>query len=225
MLKDRPRITVWSAACSTGEEPYSLVFNLVDTLGVQALRLQLIATDISIRVLENAKGGMYPAARFQQFSPQQLRQYLLCGKGQWKDWYLVKQKLREVITFQRLRDRGAARYPDETPATTPGIVITQHIPLVFSKAFAVRLNELCAMQVKEAEDGDVLHLAGADCADMLVRKAPEGYRVQIKDGPQVCYQRPSAGCDVQLRRRSSGKACRRVILTGMGSDGAQGMLK
>ncbi len=209
MLKDRPRITVWSAACSTGEEPYSLVFNLVDTLGVQALRLQLIATDISIRVLENAKGGMYPAARFQQFSPQQLRQYLLCGKGQWKDWYLVKQKLREVITFQRLRDRGAARYPDETPATTPGIVITQHIPLVFSKAFAVRLNELCAMQVKEAEDGDVLQsgrvLIAPGNFHMLVRKAPEGYRVQIKDGPQVCYQRPSADVMFSSAAEAAGK--------------------
>lgn len=103
MLKDRQRIAVWSAACSTGEEPYSLVFNLLETLGIQVLaKLQLVATDISTRVLENARRGMYPAERFQQFSPQQLRQYLLRGKGQWKDWYMVKPALREAITFQRL---------------------------------------------------------------------------------------------------------------------------
>lgn len=102
-LRNRDRIAVWSAACSSGEEPYSIVFSLLEELGAAAIpKLQVLATDISTRVLGNAKKGVYPTARFRDFSPQQLRQFLLRGEGQWKDWYLVKKELRETVTFQRV---------------------------------------------------------------------------------------------------------------------------
>ena len=115
------------------------------------------------------------------------------------------------------------------PATTPGIVIAQHIPPVFSRAFANRLNEICAMEVKEAVDGDILTAGRALVAPgnfhLLVRKTAEGYRVQVKDGPQVCYQRPSADVMFSSIAEAAGKDVIGVILTGMGTDGAQGMLK
>ena len=115
------------------------------------------------------------------------------------------------------------------PATTPGIVITQHIPPVFSRAFANRLNDLCAMEVKEAEDGDLVGpgrvLIAPGNFHMLVRRSHEGYKVQVKDGPQVCYQRPSADVMFSSAAEAAGKHVVGVILTGMGSDGAQGMLK
>jgi two-component system, chemotaxis family, protein-glutamate methylesterase/glutaminase len=115
------------------------------------------------------------------------------------------------------------------PATTPGIVITQHIPPVFSRAFAARLNQICAMEVKEAEDGDILKPGRALVAPgnfhMLVRKWSEGYKVQVTDGPQVCYQRPSADVMFSSVAEAAGNQAVGVILTGMGSDGAQGMLK
>lgn len=115
------------------------------------------------------------------------------------------------------------------PATTPGIVITQHIPPVFSRAFAARLNEICAMEVKEAADGDILKSGRALVAPgnfhMLVRKSPEGYKVQVTDGPQVCYQRPSADVMFSSVAEAAGSHAVGVILTGMGSDGAHGMLK
>lgn len=115
------------------------------------------------------------------------------------------------------------------PANSPGIVITQHIPPVFSRAFAARLNELCAMEVKEAADGDIVKTGRVLIAPgnfhMLIRKSPEGYKVQVKDGPQVCYQRPSADVMFSSVAEAAGKNVVGVILTGMGSDGAQGMLK
>jgi two-component system chemotaxis response regulator CheB len=81
------------------------------------------------------------------------------------------------------------------PADTPGIVITQHIPPVFSLAFANRLNQVCAMEVKEAAGGDVVMPGRALIAPgnfhMVLRRSGGTVRVQIKDGPQVCYQRPS----------------------------------
>jgi two-component system, chemotaxis family, protein-glutamate methylesterase/glutaminase len=115
------------------------------------------------------------------------------------------------------------------PANSPGIVITQHIPPVFSRAFASRLNDLCALEVKEAADGDAVVPGRALVAPgnfhMLLRKAADGYRVQVKDGPQVCYQRPSVDVLFSSVADVAGKHAIGTILTGMGSDGAQGMLR
>jgi two-component system chemotaxis response regulator CheB len=115
------------------------------------------------------------------------------------------------------------------PANSPGVVVTQHIPPVFSRAFAKRMNELCAMEVKEAEDGDAVTAGKVLIAPgnfhMLLRKSPEGYRVQVKDGPQVCYQRPSADVMFSSVAEIGGSRAIGVILTGMGADGAQGMLR
>jgi two-component system chemotaxis response regulator CheB len=115
------------------------------------------------------------------------------------------------------------------PANTPGILITQHIPPVFSRAFASRLNEICPMEVKEACDGDLVMAGRALIAPgnfhMLLRKGPEGYCVQVKDGPQVCYQRPSVDVMFSSVAEVAGPRAVGAILTGMGSDGAQGMLR
>ncbi len=115
------------------------------------------------------------------------------------------------------------------PAGSPAIVITQHIPPVFSAAFAKRLNDACAIEVKEAADGDTLHPGLALLAPgnfhMVVRRTGDSYRVQVKDGPLVCYQRPSV--DVMFTSvadAAKGKAVG-ALLTGMGSDGAQGLLE
>jgi len=102
-LRNRDRISIWCAASSTGEEPYSIAFSVLDELGMEALpRLQITATDISTRVLTIAKRGAYPAERFRDFPPQQLRSYLLRGEQKWKDWYLVKKEIRAAIAFDRL---------------------------------------------------------------------------------------------------------------------------
>ena len=115
------------------------------------------------------------------------------------------------------------------PANTPGILITQHIAPVFSRAFASRLNEICPMEVKEACDGDLVMAGRALIAPgnfhMLLRKGPEGYCVQVKDGPQVCYQRPSVDVMFSSVAEVAGPRAVGAILTGMGSDGAQGMLR
>jgi two-component system chemotaxis response regulator CheB len=115
------------------------------------------------------------------------------------------------------------------PADSPGIVITQHIPPVFSRAFADRMNQICPMEVKEASDGDVVSpgrvLVAPGNFHMVLRKASDGYRVQVKDGPQVCYQRPSVDVMFSSVADAAGPKAVGVLLTGMGSDGAQGMLR
>jgi len=117
----------------------------------------------------------------------------------------------------------------QLPANSPPIVIAQHIPPEFSRAFAGRLNDLCATEVREAADGDTLHpglaLVAPGDLHMLLKKSAGRYSVTVKTGPRVCYQRPSVDVLFSSVAESAGAAATGVILTGMGSDGAQGMLK
>jgi chemotaxis protein methyltransferase CheR len=102
-LRNRDRISIWCAASSTGEEPYSIAFSILEELGPAALpKLNILATDISTRVLAVAQKGIYPVERFRDFDPLQLRQYLLRGEGKWKNWYQVRKEVRSAIHFERL---------------------------------------------------------------------------------------------------------------------------
>ena len=113
------------------------------------------------------------------------------------------------------------------PENLPGTVITQHIPAGFSKAFSDRLNSLCRMQVKEAADGDELHpgrvLVAPGGLHMVLKRSGSGYRVAIKDGPRVCYQRPSVDVLFRSVADEAGSNAVAALLTGMGSDGASGL--
>jgi chemotaxis response regulator CheB len=116
----------------------------------------------------------------------------------------------------------------ELPVETPGIVITQHIPKLFSGPFAQRLNRACAIEVREALDGDEIRpglaLVAPGDVHMLVRRVGGRYVVQLQDGPKVCYQRPAV--DVMFASVASAAKANAVgaLLTGMGADGAQGLL-
>jgi two-component system chemotaxis response regulator CheB len=115
------------------------------------------------------------------------------------------------------------------PANFPGTVITQHIPAGFSRAFAERLNQACRMEVKEAEEGDAVRTGRALVAPggfhMMLRRSLAGYLVAVRDGPRVCYQRPSVDVLFGSVAEQAGPHALGVILTGMGSDGAAGMLE
>ena len=102
-LRDRPKAQFWSAACSTGEEPYTLAFTLGDQWGAEAWRkIHILATDISTKALAAAKSAVYPAERFSSVPPGWLRQFLLRGEGRWKGWYRVKPEIRSQLEFARL---------------------------------------------------------------------------------------------------------------------------
>jgi two-component system chemotaxis response regulator CheB len=110
----------------------------------------------------------------------------------------------------------------------PPMVVTQHIPAGFSLAFANRLNKLCGMEVREAVNGDKLHRGLALVAPgdyhLLLRKEGSGYAVELTQGPRVCYQRPSVDVMFASVAQAAGDHAIGVLLTGMGTDGAKGML-
>jgi len=115
------------------------------------------------------------------------------------------------------------------PANSPGTVITQHMPPGFTKSFADRLNGLSAMRIKEAQDGDSVTpgvgLVAPGEKHLLLRRDGARYYVNVKDGPQVNRHRPSVDVMFRSVAQTAGKNALGVILTGMGGDGAKGLLE
>lgn len=115
------------------------------------------------------------------------------------------------------------------PADAPGIVIVQHMPENFTTAFAKRLDGLCRITVKEAADNDSVIRGRALIAPgnrhTLLKRSGARYFVEIKDGPLVSRHRPSVDVLFRSAARYAGKNAVAAIMTGMGDDGARGMLE
>lgn len=115
------------------------------------------------------------------------------------------------------------------PADAPGIVIVQHMPENFTKSFACRLDSLCGMSVKEAEDNDTIVRGRALIAPgnrhTLIKRSGARYYVEVKDGPLVSRHRPSVDVLFRSAAQYAGKNAIGVIMTGMGDDGARGLLE
>jgi two-component system chemotaxis response regulator CheB len=115
------------------------------------------------------------------------------------------------------------------PANAPGTVIVQHMPARFTTSFAERLNNECAVTVKEAKNrdhvipGTVLIAPGG--YQMMLSRSGANYYVKITDGPPVCRQKPSVEVLFNSVAQYAGANAVGAILTGMGNDGAEGMLK
>ena len=102
-LADRTEVHIWSAACSSGEEPYSIALTLLEAFHEEAMRrVKIKATDISGRVLEVARRGVYPADRLRELSQQSLKHYLLKGRNACASSLRFKDEVRAMISFEHL---------------------------------------------------------------------------------------------------------------------------
>jgi two-component system chemotaxis response regulator CheB len=117
----------------------------------------------------------------------------------------------------------------QLPANSPGIIVVQHMPPKFTTAFAERLNSLCRIEVREAKDGDTitpgLALIAPGNFHMTLKRSGARYYVEVRNGPLVCHQRPSVDVLFASVAQYAGANAVGVILTGMGKDGAEGMLE
>lgn len=117
----------------------------------------------------------------------------------------------------------------QLPERFPGIAIVQHMPEGFTKSFANNLNTLCKMEVKEAENNDKLYqgrvLIAPGSKHMLLKRVGKEYFVEVKDGPLVNRHRPSVDVLFRSAARYAGKNATGILLTGMGNDGAKGLLE
>jgi len=146
------------------------------------------------------------------------------------------QRLRMLETTNKIFAIGASTggvqaltcVLSSLPPNAPGTVVVQHMPAHFTTSFANRLDSQCAVSVKEAEDGDhvipgrVLIAPGG--LHMLLSRSGASYFVTLKDGPPVCRQKPSVEVLFNSVARYAGANAVGAILTGMGDDGAVGLL-
>jgi len=151
-------------------------------------------------------GGMAASSAGTQFSPRQL---IVIGASTGGT-----EAVKNVLT--------------RLPAELPGICIVQHIPPVFSKTFAERLNECCALEVREAAHGDEVRPGTALIAPgdfhMTLEWGAAGYRVRLRQDPPIHFTRPAVDMLFNSAAQCAGRHAVGVLLTGMGRDGAQGML-
>ena len=115
------------------------------------------------------------------------------------------------------------------PGNSPGIVIVQHMPEQFTASLAARLNQLCSLEVREARNNDSVMPGVALIAPgnyhVLLRRSGARFYVQTKSGPLVCGHRPSVEVMFKSVAQAAGRNAVGVILTGMGRDGASGLLE
>lgn len=115
------------------------------------------------------------------------------------------------------------------PADMPPIIIVQHMPQYFTRSFAERLDSLCRLYVKEAVDGELLApgkvLIAPGNNHMVLKRSGASYYAEVKEGPLVFHQRPSVEVMFKSVARYAGSNSMGVLLTGMGKDGAEGLLE
>lgn len=113
------------------------------------------------------------------------------------------------------------------PRDCPGIVIVQHMPVQFTAAFAVRINTLCEIEVREAQHNDRvipgLALIAPGGKHMLLKRSGANFHVEVKDGPRVNHHLPSVDVLFSSMAKFAGKNATGIIMTGMGDDGARGL--
>ena len=117
----------------------------------------------------------------------------------------------------------------ELPPDAPPVVVVQHMPERFTTAFAQRLDGLCRVRVAEAASGDVLRPGQALIAPgnhhLVLRRMGSAYQVEVIDGPYVARHRPSVDVLFRSAAQAAGRNALGILLTGMGDDGARGLLE
>jgi two-component system chemotaxis response regulator CheB len=153
------------------------------------------------------------------------------------DAVIAKTSMAMIETTEKIVAVGASTGGTEAlrellermPANAPGMVIVQHMPEKFTANFAARLNSLCRVTVKEAANNDSVIpgqvLIAPGNRHTLLKRSGARYFVEVKDGPLVSRHRPSVDVLFRSTARYAGKNAIGVIMTGMGDDGAKGMLE
>ena len=145
-------------------------------------------------------------------------------------WIAAKTTEKVVVIGASTGGTEYLRVVLETlPVNSPAVVIVQHMPEMFTANFARRLDTLCAVTVKEAQSGDAVTqgqvLIAPGNKHLLLQRTGSRYVVEIKEGPLVSRHRPSVDVLFRSAARSAGGNAVGVIMTGMGDDGAQGLLE
>lgn len=208
----------------------ALEYGAVDIIAKPRLGSKRFLEESTVMLCEAVKAAA--AARLHAYSPSRVVEAKLTA-----DAILARPTAAMLETTEKVVVIGASTGGTEAlrslletlPGDAPGIVIVQHMPEAFTRAFANRLDSLCKISVKEAESNDTVLRGRALIAPgnhhTLLKRSGARYFVEIKDGPLVSRHRPSVDVLFRSAARWAGANALAVILTGMGDDGARGMLE
>jgi two-component system chemotaxis response regulator CheB len=222
---------------------YPLPVIIVSSLTAQGSKMALEAVELGAVEVLAKPGGAYSVGDMGLQLKEKIRAasraHPLYGRKPLPEGNRPVEKVNRALseTTQKIIALGASTGGTEAlkeilvgfPPNIPGVVIVQHMPAQFTKAFAERLNGLCAIRVKEAQDGDSVLNGQALIAPgnyhMALRRSGARYFVTVKDGPMVHHQRPAVDVLFNSVAQYAGGNAVGVLCTGMGADGARGLLK
>ncbi len=152
----------------------------------------------------------------------------LAGLAERSSGTAVNESLLVAIGASTGGTEATATILNSLKSFSAGIVVVQHMPPVFTRMYAERLNNTCALEVKEAEDGDIVLpgrvLIAPGDFQMEVERSAKGYRIKSYKGEKVSGHCPSVDVLFESVAKAAGANSLGIILTGMGSDGAKGLL-
>lgn len=227
-------VVMCSSLTDSGSETAlkALEFGAVEIIQKPRLGTKEFLQEARVRICDTIKAAA--GARLRQLTPSSINREPKLNA----DAVLAKPGAKAMIqTTETVVVVGASTggtealriFLEALPADTPGIVIVQHMPENFTAAFARRLDGLCRISVKEAADGDTVVRGRALLArgnyHTLLKRSGARYYVEVKSGPLVSRHRPSVDVLFRSAARYAGKNAVAVIMTGMGDDGAKGMLE
>lgn len=216
----------------TDTQMKALEYGAVDIIAKPSMGTQKFLHDTATRVVDAVKGASQ--ARLKKLIVNRHPQQKLSADAVLS---AANQTQAMVETTEKIIALGAStggteaiRYVLESmPANCPAIAIVQHMPEGFTRSFANRLDQLCQIRVKEAENSDTLLRGHARIAPgnqhMLIRRSGARYYIELREGPLVSRHRPSVDVLFRSAARYAGSNAVGVILTGMGDDGAAGLLE
>jgi len=179
--------------------------------------------------LNDMKAHLISAVKAAYKSRHQIKNHSLFAFKSAKQKFSLQKQSKKIIAIGASTGGTSAIYSilSMLPSDIPGIVIVQHLPAHFTKSFAKRLDNGCTLNVKEAKDGDIIQEGTALIAPgnlhMTIKKSGQSHMARIKSGHRVCFQRPSIDVLFKSIAKADPLHTVAVILTGMGSDGADGM--
>jgi chemotaxis protein methyltransferase CheR len=185
-VTQRRQIDIWCAAASTGEEPYSLAFTMLDALGpVAATQVRILATDISTRALAAATQAIYPAERLTGMPREWLSKYMTPGQGKYQGFYQVRSEVRRMIQFRRLNLIEAFTHSGTFP-----LISCRNVMIYFDKATQ---QNLVGRMTNHLEPGGHLFIGHAESLSAIEHT--------LRFIAPAIYQRHASGSGEGIRKR------------------------
>jgi two-component system chemotaxis response regulator CheB len=234
MAEDPIPVVVCSALASPGTEIAlrAIAEGAVDLITKPAVGLKGFLYESAILLIDTIRSASQ--ARLQRRSrplpPTEARQRSVQPiRSAEEHWLRITTDKVVVIGASTGGTEALQMILESMPPDAPGLVIVQHMPEVFTKAFAQRLDSICQIEVKEAADGDRVMQGRALIAPgnyhTLLRRSGGHYVVEVSGGPLICRHRPSVDALFRTAAQAAGANAVGVIMTGMGNDGAEGLLE